>query len=56
MMFSPKGKKTMHSKATPMTSSAPARMPAAQPKPKMTPPMGHANCFTGKCPGASRKK
>ena len=53
MMFTPKGKKVMHSKATPMTSMAPARMPKAQPKPKMNPPMGHT-CKV--CPGASRSR
>lgn len=52
-MYDKPAKKTMHSKATPMTSSAPARMPPAQPKAKMNPPMGH-NCKV--CPGASRKK
>jgi hypothetical protein len=52
MMFTPSGKKVMHSKATPMTSSAPARMPKAQPKAKMNPPTDH-KCKV--CPGASRK-
>ena len=53
MMNGFNGKKVTHSRATPMTSTAPARMPAAQPKAKMNPPTGHT-CKV--CPGASRKR